>query len=146
MGQAVETTNIPITEVSSTKDNFKLDLASKSPDPLEEFLKEIPDTIEKISIDDFELNYMQPSCSHILPNQVLTNKTSFEQGSPGKIMPIPQLSKEKNSMLKRKSKLRGRTVVLTESPYKNERIEKQSQTKVKQEIKSKAVKVPEKLV
>jgi hypothetical protein len=35
-------------------------------------------------------------------------------------MPIPQRSNEGTSILKRKSLTRGKTIVLTEFPYKNE--------------------------
>ena len=45
--------------------------------------------------------------------------TSFEKVSPKDIMPVPQKSIE-SKQRKRKNIRRGKTVILTSSPYKND--------------------------
>lgn len=118
-----ETTNIPITEIppeslnSTTIIPFNSD--PKNTDPLVELLEKLPDTLEDISNINFDTNNVQPSCSNT-PQMKVSDGTVFKHVSPKDVMPIPQRSNEENSIPKRKSLNRGKTVILTSSLYKNE--------------------------
>ncbi|KAL5236899.1 hypothetical protein ACI65C_004309 [Semiaphis heraclei] len=76
-----------------------------------------------------------PSCPNTIQMKV-SDGTVFENVSPKDVMPIPQRSNEENSIPKRKSLNRGKTVVLTSSPYKNELETKQkmSEPEVKRKL------------
>lgn len=118
-----ETTHIPITEMppeslnSPTIIPFNSD--PKNNGPLVELLENLPNTLEDIRNINLDINNVQPSCSNT-PQMKVSDGTVFEHVSPKDVMPIPHRSNEENSIPKRKSLNRGKTVVLTSSPYKNE--------------------------
>jgi len=71
-------------------------------------------------LDDIQFeSYVSP----VIISTPITNKsvpsTSFEKVSPKDIMPVPQEFIE-SKQRKRKNIRRGKTVILTSSPYKND--------------------------
>jgi len=131
-----ETTHIPRTEMPPESPNSPTIIPFNSnTDPLVELLEKLPDTLVDISNINFDINNVQPSCSNTLQMKV-SDGTVFENVSPKDVMPIPQRSNEENSIPKRKSLNRGKTVVLTSSPYKNELETKQkmSEPEVKRKL------------
>jgi hypothetical protein len=61
----------------------------------------------------------------------VTKKTSFPQVSPMEVIPIPQQTYENKLKKKRNATAKGKTAILTDSPYKN----KLQQQKLNQKIK-----------
>lgn len=140
---AAENTNIPRKEILyehlNLPINIEPDSAARSPDRLVEILQKLPDTISDISEINLDLDYLQPSCSHSPQINVLKT-TTFENISPKDIMLFRNVSNESNSLTKRIIKKRRKTVVLTGTPYKNELIENQNQSKNKTKRINKSVK------
>jgi len=134
-----ETTHISSTEIppaslnSATIIPFNSDL--KNTDPLVELLEKLPETLVDISNINFDINNVQSSCSNT-PQMKVLDRAVFKNVSPKDVMPIPHRSNEENSIPKRKSLNRRKTVVLTSSPYKNELETKTkiSETEVKRKL------------
>lgn len=65
--------------------------------------------------------------------------TSFPQVSPTDVIPIPQQTYENKQKKKRNARAKGKTTILTDSPYKNELQQKQLNEKIKLIKKEKTV-------
>jgi len=62
---------------------------------------------------------------------VSKKNTSFPQVSPIDVIPIPQQSHENKQKKKKNSRAKGKTAILTDSPYKNELQQQQLNQKIK---------------
>lgn len=81
---------------------------------------ELLEDIQIEILDDIQLeSYVNPETISTPKTNKPVPSTSFEKVSPKDIMPVPQQSIE-SKQRKRKNIRRGKTVILTSSPYKND--------------------------
>ncbi|CAI6356809.1 unnamed protein product [Macrosiphum euphorbiae] len=70
-----------------------------------------------------------PGCSHWNDQTPKVKKTTFKNVSPEDVLPVPQQTLENREKKKRNSRFRGKTAVITESPYKKALEEHQKNSK-----------------